>query len=214
MMNGFKDGRPTFVPKKSKRTLRAQLAIPEGAYEICVSSQLYAELAALRKESMLWDELIEMIVEDVLEDTSISILNYEPTIAQSEAALRAIAVNRVLLAHVLWGAIKRCVSEDMARFVRRTFVTRRFPIQRIGHLFLILPQDEGAGSYEDRSSMLQNYFYSLFREQPKPDTVVGMAVDIYLKDGEIRTCSEDVMAMLPPDWTPDEIETPKPIARC
>lgn len=34
-----------------------------------------------------------------------------------------------------------------------------------------------------------------------------MAFDIYLKDGEIRTRSEDVMAMKKPDWTPMEIET-------
>lgn len=216
MMNGFKDGRPGFVPEKMrKRTRRARLGIPEGEYETYVSSQLYAELAALKKKSMLWDEVIEMIAEDVLKGTSISILNYEPSVALSEAALRVMAaeprMNRVSLAHALWGAMERCVGEDMARFVRRTFVTRRFPMQRIGYLFLILPQDKGAGTYEEyrayRSSMLQTYCYSLFREQPKLDTVVGMAFDVYLKDGEIRTRSEDVMAMPPPDWTPEEIET-------
>lgn len=54
---------------------------------------------------------------------------------------------------------------------------------------------------------VQTYCYSLFREQPKLDTMVGMAFDIYLKDGEIRTRSEDVMAVQKPDWTPAEIET-------
>ena len=56
-------------------------------------------------------------------------------------------MNRVSLAHALWGAMERCVNEDMARFVRRTFVTRRFPMQRIGYLFLILPQDRRAQHY-------------------------------------------------------------------
>ncbi len=71
MMNGFKDGRPGFVPEKMhKRTRRAQLGIPEGEYETYVSSQLYAELAALKRKSMLWDEVIEMIAEDVLKGTS------------------------------------------------------------------------------------------------------------------------------------------------
>lgn len=88
-------------------------------------------------------------------------------------------------------------------------MTRRFPIQRIGYVFLILPQDKGAGTYEEyrayRSSMLETYCFSLFREQPLLDTVVGMAFDIHLKDGEIRTRSEDVLAMAPPDWTPEEI---------
>jgi hypothetical protein len=215
MMNGFKDGRPGFIPEKMrKRTRRARVAIPEGEYETYVSSQLYAELAAFKKRSMLWDEVIELIAEDVLKGTSISILNYEPSVALSEGALRVIAaeprMNRVSLAHALWDAMERCVSEDMVRLVRRTFVTRRFPMQRIGYLFLILPQDKGAGTYEEyrayRSSMLQTYCYSLFREQPKLDTVVGMAFDIYLKDGEIRTRSEDVIALAPPDWTQEEIE--------
>jgi len=216
MMNGFQNGRPGFVPEKMrKRIRRAKLVIPEGEYETYVYSQLYAELAELKKRSMLWDEVIEMIAEDVLKGTSISILNFEPSVALSEAALRVIAgetrMNRVSLAHALWGAMERCVGEGMTRFVRRTFVTRRFPMRGIGYLFLILPQDKGAGTYEAyrayRSSMLQTYCYSLFREQPKLDMVVGMAFDIYLKDGEIHTRSEDVMAMPPPDWTPEEIKT-------
>lgn len=214
MMNGFKDGRPGFIPEKMrKRTRRAQLAIPEGEYETYVSSQLYGEIAALKKQSMLWDEVIELVAEDVLKGTSISILDYEPSVALSEQALRVIAaeprMNRVSLARALWGAMERCVSEDMARFVRRTSVTRRFPMQRIGYLFLILPQDEGAGTYEEyrtyRGMMLQTYCHSLFREQPKLDTVVGMAFDIFFRDGEIRTRSEDVIALAPPDWTAEEI---------
>ncbi|MCP1213981.1 hypothetical protein [Acetobacter okinawensis] len=214
MMNGFKDGKPGFIPEKlRKRTRRAQLVIPEGEYETYVSSQLYAEIAGLKKQSMLWDEVIELVTQHVLDGTSISILNYEPSVALSEEALRVIAaeprMNRVSLAHALWGAMTRCVTEGMARFVRRTSVTRRFPMHHVGYLFLILPQDKGAGSYEEyrvyRSRMLLTYCLSLFREQPKLDTVVGMAFDVYLKDGEIRTRSEDVLALEPPDWTPEEI---------
>lgn len=214
MMNGFKDGRPSFIPEKMrKKARRAQIVIPEGEYETYVASQLYAQIAALKKQSMLWDEVIELVSEDVLKGTSIAILEHQPSVALSEQALRVIAaeprMNRVSLGQALWGAMDLCVREDMARFVRRTFVTRRFPLQRIGYVFLILPQDKGAGTYEEyrayRSSMLQSYCFSLFREQPRLDTVVGIALDIYSKDGEIRTRSEDVLAMAPPDWTPEEI---------
>lgn len=34
-----------------------------------------------------------------------------------------------------------------------------------------------------------------------------MAFDVYLKDGEMRTRSEDVLTMAPPDWTPEDIAT-------
>lgn len=216
MMNGFKDGRPAFVADKlRKKARRAQIIIPEGEYETYVSSRLHKEIAALRKQSMLWDEVIELISEDVLKGTSVAILNHEPTVKLSEQALRIIAaeprMSRVSLAQALWGAMDGCLQGNMARFVRRTFVTRRFPVQRIGYVFLILPQDKGAGTYEEyrsyRSSMLQTYCFSVFREQPNLDTVVGMAFDIYLKDGKIRTRSEDVLALSPPDWTPEEIET-------
>lgn len=53
--------------------------------------------------------------------------------------------------------------------------------------------------------MLQTYCFSLFREKARLDTVVGMVFDIYLKDGEIGTPSEEVLAMAPPDWTREEI---------
>lgn len=215
MMNSYKDGRPGFIPEKMrKRTRRAHLVVPEGEYETYISSQLYGEIAALKKQSMLWDEVIELVAEDVLKGTSISILNCQPSVALSEQALRVIAaeprMNRVSLAHALWGAMEQCVGKNMARLVRRAIVTRRFPMRRIGYLFLILPQDKGPSTYEEyrdyRGSMLETYCYSLFREQSKLDTVVGMAFDIYLKDGKIRTRSEDVMAFAPPDWTPHEIE--------
>ena len=216
MMNGFKDGRPRFIPEKlRKKARRAQLAVPEGEYETYVSSKLYAEIAALKKQSMLWDEVIELISEDVIKGTSIPILDYEPSIELSEKALRVIAaeprMNRVSLAQALWGAMSLCVGEEMSRFVRRTFSTRRFPMQRIGYIFLMLPREKGAGTYEEyrayRSRMLETYCVSLFREQPRLHTVVGLALDIYEKNGEIRTRSEDVLAMAPPDWTSEVLET-------
>lgn len=62
MMNGFKDGRPGFISEKlRKKARRAQIVIPEGEYETYVSSHLHAEIAALKKQSMLWDEVIELV---------------------------------------------------------------------------------------------------------------------------------------------------------
>lgn len=216
MMNGFKDGRPGFISEKlRKKARRAQIVIPEGEYETYVSSHLHAEIAALKKQSMLWDEVIELVSEDVLKGTSIAILDHPPSIGLSEQALRVIAaeprMNRVSLAQALWGSMDLCLKENMTRFVRRTFVTRRFPMQRIGYVFLILPQNHGAGTYEEyrtyRSQMLSTYCFSFFREQPRLNTVVGMAFDIFLKDGKISTRSEDVLAMASPDWTPDLLAT-------
>lgn len=211
MMNGFKDGRPAFISEKlRKKARRSLVVIPGGEYETYTSSNLHAEINELKKQSILWDKVIELVVEDVLKGTSIFILDCQPTVQLSEQALRVMAserrMDRVLLAQALGGAMERCLDEKMARFVRRANITRRMPSRKIGYVFLILPQDPAAGSYgeyrEYRSRMLATYCSSVFRENPKLDMVVGLALDIFCRDGEIRTRSEDVLAMAPPEWTP------------
>jgi hypothetical protein len=212
MMNGFKDGRPSFISEKLRKKARRKLVIiPEGEFETYVSSGLHAEIDELKKQSMLWDDVIEKVTEDVLKGTSISILDQQPTLQLSEQALRVMAserrMDRVPLARALWGAMEYSLDEEMARFVRRAFIPRRMPSRKIGYVFLILPQNPAAGTYEEyrvyRSRMLATYCLAVFREQPKLDTVVGLALDIFRRDGEIRTRSEDVLAMAPPEWTPE-----------
>jgi hypothetical protein len=204
MMNGFKNGRPSFISEKIRKKARRKLVmIPEGEYETYISSGLYTEIEALKKQSMLWDNFIELVTEDVLKGTSISILDHEPTFHMSEQSLRVMAserrIDRVSLAQALLGAMEHSLDEGMARFIRRAFILRKTPNKKIGYVFLILPADPAAGTYEEyrtyRSMMLATYCTSVFREQPKLDVVVG----------EIRTRSEDVLAMPPPEWTPESL---------
>lgn len=216
MMNGYRDGKPSFVAKKlRKKARRKQLIIPEGEYETYSSSALYAEIEQLKKQSMLWDEMIELIAEDVLQGTSISILDHEPSVALSERGLRVMAserrIDRLFLAQSLWGAMEQCLDEGMARFVRRVMIARKKPSRNIGYVFLILPQDLTQGGYTEyrkyRSLMLSTYCLSFLHEQPRFNTVVGLALDIFRRDGEIRTRSEDLIVMDPPEWTPDLLAT-------
>jgi hypothetical protein len=128
MMNGFIDGRPGFVPQKLRvNAWRKRVAIPEGEYETYVSSRLYAEIASLKKQSMLWDEIIEMISDDVLKGTSISILDVEPSVQLSESALRVMAsekrMDRVKLAQALGQAMGRSLDEKLPRLVRRVLIS-------------------------------------------------------------------------------------------
>ena len=215
MMNGFKDGRPSFISRKlRKKAQRKLVMIPEGEYETYISSRLHAEIEELKKQSMLWDKVIEFATEDVLKGTSISILDHQPTVQLSEGALRIMAserrMDRVSLAQALWGAMERSLDERMARFVRRVFILRRMPSRKIGYLFLLLPQNPAAGTLEAyrtyRSKMLSTYCLSVLREQPKLDMVVGLAFDIFRRDGRIQTRSLDVLAMEPPQWTPELLE--------
>ncbi len=215
MMNGFTDGRPAFIPRRMRRkALRRLVAIPEGEYETYTSSSLYADIRALKKQSMLWDEVIEMLTEDVLKGTSVAILDQQPSIQLSEQALKVMAserrIDRVSLAQSLWAAMELCVDNKMARFARRAYVSRRVPSRKIGYVFLILPQDPLAGTDEEyrahRAMMLLTYCLSVHREQPKLHTVVGLALDVFRRDGEIRTRSEDLLAIDSPEWTPELLE--------
>tara|TARA_A100001391_G_scaffold201879_1_gene190017 strand:+ start:1616 stop:3100 length:1485 start_codon:yes stop_codon:yes gene_type:complete len=216
MMNGYRDGKPSFVPGKfRKKARRKQLIFPEGEYETYTGSALHAEIERLKRQSMLWDEMIELISEDVLKGTSISILDHEPSVDLSERGLRVMAaerrIDRLSLAQSLWGAMERCLDEGMARFVRRAIIARRKPSLNVGYVFLILPENPEQGSHADyrkyRSLMLSTYCLSLLREQPRLSTVVGLALDIFRRDEEIRTRSEDLVVMDSPDWTPDLLAT-------
>lgn len=215
MMNGYIDGVPGFLAKSVKKKARRKLIIlPEGEYETYTSSQLYVEIAQLKSSSKLWDNLIELISDDVLKGTSISILDKEPSVALSEQSLRVMAserrIDRVSLSTNLRGAMERCLDEDMARFVRRVIINRRLPSRKVGYVFLILPHNPDQGAYEAyrtyRSLMLQTYCLSLFQEHLGLDMVVGLAFDVFRRDGEIRTRSEDVIVMAPPEWTPEGLE--------
>ena len=183
MMNGFKDERPSFISKKLRKKARRKLiVIPEGEYETYTSSRLHAEIKELKKQSMLWDMVIELVTESVLKGTSISILDYQPTVQLSEQALRVMALerrmDRVSLAQALWEAMERSLAGEMTRFVRRAFILQSMPSRKVGYVFLILPHDLAAGTYEEyrayRSMMLSTYCLSVFREQPKLNTVVGL----------------------------------------
>ena len=215
MMNGFTDGPPAFLPRGMRRpALRRLVAIPTGEYETYTSSSLYADIRVLKKQSMLWDRVIEMLTEDVLKGTSVAIFDQQPSIQLSEQALRVMAserrIDRVSLAQSLWGAMELCVDNKMARFVRRAYVSRRVPSRKIGYVFLILPQDLLAGTDEEyrahRAMMLLTYCLSVHREKPQLHTVVGLALDVFRRDGEIRTQSEDLLALDSPEWTPELID--------
>lgn len=216
MINGYRDGRPNFVSEKlRKKARRKQLMIPEGEYETYINSDLYIEIEGLKRQSLLWDEMIELITEDVLKGTSIPILDHQPSFELSERGLRVMAserrIDRLSLAQSLWGAMQQCLDEDMARFVRRVLIDRKRPSRNIGYVFLMLPQNPRQGSYADyrkcRSQMLSTYCLSFFREQRQLKTVVGLALDIFRRDGEIRTRSEDLVVMDTPEWTPDMLAT-------
>lgn len=216
MMNGYLDGQPSFVIKKlRKKSRRKQLVIPEGEYETYINSALHAEIEQMRKQSILWDDMIELVADDVLKGTSISILDYEPSFMLSESALRVMAserrIDRISLAQSLWGAMEQCLENGMARFVRRMMIARKKPSRNIGYVFLILPKDVTSSEQTEyrtyRSLMLSTYCLSFFQEQPRLNRVVGLALDIFHRDGEIRTRSEDLVVMDPPEWTPDLIAT-------
>lgn len=215
VMNGFMDGKPEFVPAKlRKRARRQQVSIPETQYATYVSSNLYARLTEMRHQSMLWDEMVEIVSEGALQGTSIAILGQEPSPALTERALRLMAgerrMDRVMLASALGEAIVRAAGAALPRLVRRVMIPRRRPRRNVGYVFLFAPHDPARGSYDQyrdfRSHMLSTYCLSFLREQPALDFVIGLALDLRDESGSLRTRSEDVIAMESPDWSGDLIE--------
>ncbi|RUV73466.1 MAG: hypothetical protein EOR30_15590 [Mesorhizobium sp.] len=212
MMNAFTDGKAAFVPKKLRiKARRNVVTIPEGQYETYVSSTLYQEFMGAKESSRLWDRVIEMISDDVLKGTSIELLGHAPSTELSERGLRVMAaenrMNRIHLAQILWSALERAVDEGFARFIRRAMIARSRGERNVGYVFLSVAYDKNLGTVDEyrkyRGGMLETYCLAFFSEQPQLETVVGIALDIYRGNGEIRSRSEDLLVMDAPDWTPE-----------
>ncbi|MDX0222563.1 hypothetical protein GOC40_32455 [Sinorhizobium meliloti] len=211
MMNAFSDGKAAFIPRKLRiKARRKTVVIPEGQYETYVSSALYRDFMDATELSRLWDRTIEMISDDVLKGTSIELLGHSPSTDLAERGLRVMAAenrrNRMQLAQVLWSALERAVDEGFARFIRRAMIARSHGERKVGYVFLSVAHDKSLGTQDEyreyRGKMLETYCLAFFSEQPQLETVVGIALDIYRRDGEIRSKSEDLLVMDAPDWTP------------
>jgi hypothetical protein len=212
MMNAFVDGKAAFVPKKlRKRARRSNILVPVGQYETYTSSYAFGENLIAKEASRFWDQVIEMISDHVLTGTSVELLGQAPSTKLSERGLRVMAAenrsNRILLAEMLHSALARTVDEGMSRFIRRTMIKRSHRARKVGYVFLGFPYDSNVGTMEEyrriRGEMLSSYCLTFFQEQPKLETVVGIAFDVYREDGELRSRSEDLLTMDSPEWTLD-----------
>ncbi|MES5100052.1 hypothetical protein ABUK73_17645 [Agrobacterium sp. BA1120] len=212
MMNLFADGKAAFIPRKLRiKARRRAVVIPEGQYETYVSSPLYQNFMLATELSRLWDRTIEMISDDVLQGTSIELLGHAPSTDLAERGLRVMAAenrtNRMHLAHSLSSALERAVDEGFARFIRRAMIARSRGERKVGYIFLSVPQDKSLGTQEEyreyRGRMLETYCLAFLSEQPQLETVVGIALEVYRRNGEIHSKSEDLLVIDAPDWTPE-----------
>ncbi|GAA4133903.1 hypothetical protein ACFFTN_06670 [Aminobacter aganoensis] len=212
MMNAFTDGKAAFVPKKLRiKARRSVFVIPEGQYETYASSTIYHQFNGAKESSRLWDRVIELISDDVLKGTSIGLLGYAPSTELSERGLRVMAaenrINRIHLAQILWSALERAVDEGFARFIRRAIIGRSRGERNVGYVFLSVAHEKNFGTLDEyrkyRGGMLETYCLAFFSEQPQLETVVGIALDVYRGNGQIRSRSEDLLVMDAPDWTPE-----------
>ncbi|MCT4371753.1 hypothetical protein CLG85_016080 [Yangia mangrovi] len=210
MMNAFVDGKAAFVPQKlRKRARRSNILVPEGQYETYTSSYAFSESSLRKEASRFWDQVIEAFTEDVIAGTSVEILGQPPSTKLSERGLRIMASenrsNRIQLAEMLYSALERTVDEGMSRLIRRAMIKRSHRARKIGYIFLGFPYDPNIGTMAEyrrnRAEMLNTYCLTFLQEQPKLETVVGIAFDIYREEGGLRSRSEDLIAMDSPEWT-------------
>jgi hypothetical protein len=188
-----------------------QMVVAQGEYREFIASPGYARRAEADKVSYFWDQLIDLFVDSVLEDSMVKILGELPDAALSERGLRFMAledrVHRRMLGKAFTETLELAKRRGLDRFVRRTLSQQpREP--RTGYVFLVLayPKDIPlAGGYADyrkvRANILHSYCMDLFDHRPELDFVVGIGVDAAPEITGRIGGSEDLVAIERPIWT-------------
>lgn len=185
------------------------IAFAQGEYAYLVRSQEYQRRWTANRISYEWDRLIGFFTHGVLNDTQFRILDTNPTVELAEQALRIMAredrVHRRVLAEAIIGAREALEAQKMGRFARIAVTHDRSTGEKVAYVFLVLA---GANSMDQedyrrvRANMLETYCLASLHDDRDLKLCTGIAVMAISDTGN----SEDLVAYLQPEWTPELIE--------
>lgn len=202
----------SFLPTRlAAEASDASIVIPSGEYQNLQNRPEYLRKIEADKVSYFWDRLIENFIEHVLAGTAVTILDIDPEIHLAERALRIMAgenrLYRRALGHSISDAMTRAEFAKSPRYVRNILPLPGAKERRVGYVFLILayPGDEavpeGYRQYRQvRATMLEAYCFNLFEMRSDLEFVVGVGIDASPEVTGRAGGSEDLMAMVKPEW--------------
>jgi hypothetical protein len=189
-----------------------------GLYSQVVSNHQFIAKKKADEISYVWDRLITIFTDSILQGTSRSHVDgmpdghfdVMPAMAKQEFALREMALlsrfDRRSYGQSLLDVLEQGQKQD--RFMRAIISGPDHPRADVGFFFLTVkvPQFELKDGYEQyravRMSILETYGYTLLRNNPQLKRVIGIATEPKSEDGKATGSSEDLMYLEPPrQWT-------------
>ncbi len=185
------------------------IAFVQGEYAYLVRSPEYQRRRMANRISYEWDRLIGLFAHGVLNDTQFRILDTDPTVELAEQALRIMAredrVQRRVLAEAIIGAREALERQKVGRLARIVSTHDRSTGEKVAYVFLVLAGADAMAQKEYRrvrATMLQTYCLSALHDDRDLKLCAGIAVMAISDTGD----SEDLVAYLQPEWTPELIK--------
>jgi hypothetical protein len=209
-------GKHDFEPKRKKKFLKHLSVTIQGEWSTYLFSNECFSKTLADEVSYVWDRVINLFVQNVIDGTSVAILGETPSASQSERALRFMALesrfSRRLLGEAVSGALKAAGEAKQDRFTRLMLPTAASNDPTLAYVLMILAYPTGLDAadglprgYEQyreaRASMLQAYCLVLLSEQRQLKTAVGIAVDASSMQTGRPGGSEDLVALRVDEWT-------------
>jgi hypothetical protein len=209
-------GKYDFEPKRKKKFSKHVSVTVQGEWSAYLASHGYLSKILADEVSYVWDRVISLFSQNIIDGTSVAILGKAPDARLSERGLRFMALedrfSRRMLGEALSGALKAANEIKQDRFTRVMLPPTGDNNTALAYILMILayPTElEAAGGLpggyeqyrETRARILEAYCLVLLSEQRRLKTAVGIAVDASSMKTGRRGGSEDLMAIQVDEWT-------------
>jgi hypothetical protein len=219
MSVGVHTGEYDFEFKRKKKFKNFVTITIQGEWRAYLFSQEYLAKTLADEVSYIWDKLINLFAQHVVDGTSVPILGQPANPTLAERGIRFMALEnrfyRRLLGEAVQGAMEAAIAAKQDRFTRVIMPFHGNRDSTLAYILMILAYptelEKGGklpGGYEQyretRAHMIETYCMALLSDHPHLKTVVGIAVDAsWIQAGKIGG-SEDLMAIQVEEWT-DEL---------
>ena len=192
MSVGVHTGQYDFEFKRKKKFKNFVTTTIQGEWrEYLFSSESFAKTLA-DEVSYIWDKLSNLFAQNVVDGTSVTILDEPANPTLAERGIRFMALenrfSRRVLGEAVQGAIEAAIAANQDRFMRVMMPFHGSRDSTLAYILMILAyptelEKEGKlpGGYEQyretRARMIEVYCMALLSDHPHLKTVVGIAVD-------------------------------------
>lgn len=190
------------------------ITLDGGLYNQFRSHPSYIGKKVADRTSYVWDNLIKIFTDPIMEATAFSLYEEDYGLAEHEEVVRYMALedrmHRRMLGECVLEAVEKGKSQP--RFGRAIMPGPTDTVRKTGYVFMMLAYPEGITlkkGYDQyratRSEMLMAYCMGHYRNNQHVERVIGIAMEPPPEVTGRKGMSEDLVLFEPGEWT-DELE--------